>query len=669
MFTRRQLLRTGTVAGASAFTGPVLRGDRRTSTEEAPPAAHDGLLDPARIPKYVTPLFVVPPMPPAAGEPGMDVYHIAAREFVQQILPDGFPATTVFGYGSARDPATFRYPGYTIEAIVGRPVRVTWANQLMSSSGKFRPHLLPVDPSILWANPPGGVHGRDSRPTFRRTPGPYRGPVPFVTHLHGGHNVEESDGYPEAWYLPPARDIPLGFARVGTVYERYREEARERTGVVWKPGSAVFQYANDQRATTLWYHSHELGLTRLNVYAGLAGLYLLRGGLADLPAGVLPGPAPRLSDLPGSRAYEVPLVIADRSFTTDGSLFFPRSRGFFGDVPPEGPFVPTTDVPPIWNPEFFGTTMVVNGTTWPAFEVEPRRYRLRLLNACNTRTLILKIVTDPLAPRPVEPAVPLWMLGSDGGFLPTPVPLDSVLLGVGERADVLVDLTGLRPGTGLYLINEGPDEPYGGGTPGVTFAPADPATTGQVMRLEVIRPASVDTSVPPDQLRLPTLIPLGPATRTRQVSMNEMESVFFADAPTEVLLGTLDSTGAGRPLPWDAPVTEDPELNSTEIWELHNFTNDGHPIHLHLVQFQVLNRQRFDGPVRPAESSESGYKDTVLALPGEITRIKATFDQRGQFVWHCHILDHEDSEMMRPYHVGPPSGASQTHAGQGPYDR
>src|SRR5262249_27764989 len=163
-----------------------------------------------------------------------------------------------------------------------------------------------------------------------------------------------------------------------TYYERFRAGSEHRNGVKWPTGSAVFDYRNDQRATTLWYHPHELGMTRTNVHAGLTGMYVLRGGPGDLPPGVLPDPV-----------HELPLVIQDRSVNTDGSLFFPASRGFFGDTPPEGPWIPKSDVPPIWNPEFFGNTMVVNGNTWPVLSVEPRRYRFRLLNACNARTLIV----------------------------------------------------------------------------------------------------------------------------------------------------------------------------------------------------------------------------------------------------------------------------------------
>src|SRR5829696_8688841 len=212
---------------------------------------------------------------------------------------------------------------------------------------------------------------------------------------------------------------------------------------------------------------------------------------------------------PGHRYHELPLAIQDRSFNRDGSLFYPASRRFFDDF--AGPYIPRRDISPIFNPEFFGNTMVVNGRTWPQLAVEPRRYRLRLLNGCNSRFLLLKLVTNPLARRPARPAVPFWQIGSDGGFLPAPVQLDQLLLGLAERADVIVDFTGMPVGTELYLINEGPDEPFGGGEPEEAFEAADPATTGQVMKLTVVPLASHDTSIPPDQLRLPAFRPLGPA--------------------------------------------------------------------------------------------------------------------------------------------------------------
>ncbi|HWQ56532.1 MAG TPA: hypothetical protein VN442_22790, partial [Bryobacteraceae bacterium] len=240
------------------------------------------------------PLVIPPAMPMTRtivqrGQGPVDNYEIAVRQFRQQILPTNMPSTTVWSYGSVNHPGTFNYPAFTIEARFNRAVRVKWINDLKDANGNFLPHLLPVDPTLHWANPPDGAAGRDSRPTFTSTPGPYTGPVPIVTHLHGGHSSQESDGFAEAWYLPAANGIPADFARVGTWYDVFKSIFLNETGVAWEPGTATFQYANDQRAATLWYHDHTLGMTRLNVYAGPAGFYLLRLGPGDLPTGVLPG--------------------------------------------------------------------------------------------------------------------------------------------------------------------------------------------------------------------------------------------------------------------------------------------------------------------------------------------------------------------------------------------
>src|SRR5205814_3769765 len=197
--------------------------------------------------------------------------------------------------------------------------------------------------------------------------------------------------------------------------------------------------------------------------------YLIRGGSGDLPFGVLPGPAPRAGDPPGMKYYEIPIIIQDRSFDANGSLFYPDNRAFFeglqiGQL--QIPFIPQdgctgpSDVSPIWNPEFFGNTMVVNGNTWPYLAVEQRRYRFRFLNASDSRFLILKMSRDGL---------PFWQIGGDGGFLPSPVQLDRLLMAPAERADVIVDFTGVPVGTEIVLLNVGPDEPFGGGEPGSEF--------------------------------------------------------------------------------------------------------------------------------------------------------------------------------------------------------
>jgi len=310
--------------------------------------------------------------------------------------------------------------------------------------------------------------------------------------------------------------------------------------------------------------------------------------------------------------------------------------------------------------------MVVNGRTWPMLTVEPRRYRFRLLNACNTRVVMLKVASNPTAARPAPAALPISVIGTDGGFLPKPVRLDSATVAVAERFDVIIDFTGLPHGTALYLINEGPDEPYGGGSPGVDFTPADPGTTGQVMKFVVGTLHGTDTSCPVNQLSLPSITPIGNSTVTRRLSLNEMDSTTFPEAPNMGMLGTLNSDGTPNALHWGDAISEKVSVGSTETWELYNFTEDGHPIHIHQVQFQVVNRQTMQttasGAVdingtasktkpRPPQSWETGFKDTVVALPGEVTRVKAKFDLKGRFVWHCHIIDHEDNEMMRPYQV------------------
>jgi FtsP/CotA-like multicopper oxidase with cupredoxin domain len=671
--TRRRFLQSGAGAGAGLIlwrlgaAGPVF----------AVPIP-GGTLDPTSIPKYEAPLVIPPAMPRTAklsgpGGTSIDYYEIAVRQFHQDVLPPSMgKPTTVWSYGSINHPGTFNYPAFTIESAFGVPVRVNWINQLVDASGHYLPHLLPIDQTIHWANPPGGPGGTDMEGL---NPAPYSGPVPIVTHLHGGHSSEESDGFPEAWFLPAANNIPAGFATVGSHYDAFRAEAEALYGQSWGPGRAVFQYNNGQPAATIWYHDHTLGMTRSNVYAGPAGFYLLRGGPGDDVVGTLPGPAPALGDPPGTKYFEIPIAVQDRSFNQNGSLFYPDSRAFFEGLnqPPtepylDIPFIPDrscggrrSDIAPIFNPEFFGNTMVVNGRTWPELEVEQRRYRFRFLNGCNSRFLILRMGNG----------LPFWQIGAEGGFLPEPVQVDQLLLGLAERADVIVDFTNVPVGVTIVLRNLGPDEPFGGGEPDEDFDAADPDTTGQVMRFRVVPATSEDTSTPPGQLRLPQPPPIPPATKTRKVSLNEEDSrtvrvstdedgnvvLDCADGdpfgPRFALLGRVEG-GKGKPLRWDDPISENPKVGATEVWEMYNFTPDAHPIHIHEITFKVVNRESLEtGAVRGPEPWESGRKDTVIAYPGEITRVKANFDRPGLFVWHCHIVEHEDHEMMRPYRIGP----------------
>ena len=679
MLTRRQFLKIG-AGGTSIFLTTKFGNLVRVAKAQIP----GGTLDPLAVPKYQTPMLI-PPAMPRAGKvkqkmaKNIDYYEIAVRQFQQQILPAGdFPATTVWGYGpvvAQNGPQIFNAPSLTIEAKYNKPVRVKWINQLVDGNGDYLPHLLPVDQTLHWANPPGGTADRDTRPTFAITPEPYTGPVPMVTHVHGAVGVgDESDGYAEAWYLPDANNIPGGHATEGTWYDFFAGKALAKFGETWGTGFATFQYPNKNRASTIWYHDHALGMTRLNVYAGPAGFYIIRGGPSDNvldsrsgTRAVLPGPAPALGDAPGMTYYEIPIAIQDRSFNTDGSLFYPDSREFFDGATASDPgFIPYTDLSPIWNPEFFGNMMMVNGNTWPYEVVEQRRYRFRFLNGCQSRFLILAFNNIP--------GVEVWLIGNEGGFLSAPVNLTAtnsnrLLMGLAERADMIVDFTNAPVGN-YVLGNFGPDEPFGGGVPEVDFEPADPDSTGQVMEFRVVPAVAADPTTPPQFLVLPPTTPLPPETATRPLALLEEMSTVW-DGPAEAVLGTVAgdpniAPGVWTKRLWMNPVTENPNVGDTEVWEIYNATGDAHPMHIHEIVFEVVNRQDIvvdegtqEVEVEPGsvptlpESWETGFKDTVVAYPGQVTRVRAQFNTPGQFVWHCHIVEHEDNEMMRPYRIGP----------------
>jgi FtsP/CotA-like multicopper oxidase with cupredoxin domain len=673
--SRRKFLKGTAAAGGLYWLGPhlMLRGKALAS---GPYAIPGGSLSPGDIDKFVLPLVKPPAMPPSKGSnKNKTIYRIGVRQFSQRVMSPPHPKTTVWSYGSSDYPGTvfeggtFNYPAFTVEAHWNKTTQVLWSNELRDSGRRFLPHLLPVDQTLHWANPPGGLAGRDKRGF---DPTPYAGPVPFVTHVHGAHTREDSDGYPEAWYLPDAIDIPAGYATRGTFFDYFNDTYHHN----WDTGTVSFKYPNDQPAATLWYHDHTLGMTRLNVYAGPAGFWLIRGGPNDIELGYT---APGVGDNPLGEYTEIPIAIQDRSFNADGSLFYPDNRAFFEGLGPDQlqiPFTPeigcdglASDVSPIWNPEFFGNCMVVNGFTWPFLEVEQRRYRFRFLNGANSRFLIIK----------TDNGMPFFQIGAEQGFLPQAIELDSLLMAPSERADVIMDFTNLPVDTEVTLLNLGPDEPFGGGIPGIDFDPADPNSTGQIMRFVVKAATSPDTTAHPLDLILPGAEALGATDSVRAVSLNEEEShsikvsedtegnlLLDCDGgevfgPTAALCGVLEEDedeGGGEELLWSDPITENPIFNTTEVWEIHNFTVDAHPIHVHLVKFEVLGREPFGGGMSVAGSNgplpaETGFKDTVIAYPGEITRIKAKFDLAGLFVWHCHIVEHEDNEMMRPFHVGP----------------
>ncbi len=548
-------------------------------------------LDPSVLRKYVDPL----PIPHVLrGE-----HHVVPMVPMREKLHRDLPPTRLWGFLGT-------YPGPTIEVRKNQSIRVRWESHLPET------HLLPVDPTL---------HGTMDSPAVRT-----------VVHLHGAQVGPESDGYPEAWFTRRFKEVGPAFT------------------------TETYYYPNSQPATTLWYHDHALGITRLNLYAGLAGFYLIRDEVEDS------------FKLPQGR-FEIPLLIQDRSFNQDGSLFYPDNRLFFDGFP--GPYVsePGAVIHPIWNPEFFANTILVNGKVWPFLRVEPRRYRLRIVNGSGSRFFNLKF----------NNGLTFTQIGTDGGFLPAPVEVGEILLAPAERADVIVDFSSFR-GQRFLLINTAPDEPFGGLLPDPNNPDSPPPpnanTTGQVMQIRVDLPLSGS-----DRSEVPASFPFvrlseSDATNTRNVSLNENQLIAGSEEfPISALLGT-----SSQGLSWEEDITENPRSGSTEIWRIINTTEDTHPIHLHLVQFQILDRIPFDveafltdrptpgpienyytgAPIHPSPN-EAGRKDTVCANPREVTRIVAKFDlpsyviPPARYVWHCHILEHEDNEMMRPYSVEPGS--------------
>jgi spore coat protein A len=565
----------------------------------APAQAQPALLDPEVHPKFVNPLpnpldpsFIFAPDGTTAT--GEDLYTIGVFQFQQSLgLVDalGNPlTTTVWGYGKDRSSAT--YPGRSFQVYKDHPVNVLWTNNLVDDLGNPLPHFLPVDETIHWAMP-------------MDPPYPYSG-VPVVTHLHGGHTESASDGLPEAWFTP-------GFAQ---------------KGATWK--KKVLHYDLDQQAATLWYHDHALGITRLNVYAGLAGFFILRDdadtGRRDNPLGLPAFP------------YEVPIVIQDRMFTADGQLHYPSM--------PEEPGQPDPSV----LPEFFGGFILVNGQAWPVLDVEPRKYRLRLLNGSDSRFYNMWINAGTAMTQGTGPLI--YQIGTDEGLLYAPVPLAQLTLGPGERADTIVDFAGFEGLTLIMRNNARSPFPKGDAV--------DPQTTGQLMAFRVGTAVTEPDNPLPVTLRPSPIVPPGLAVRTRQLVLFEGVDGYGRLNP---MLGTADQ-GA---LHFNAPITENPMLDDVEVWEIFNATEDAHPIHQHLVAFQILDRQRFRAhvgengqltnirvigrPQKPA-ANEAGWKDTAQMFPRTVTRVIAKYDREGLYVWHCHILSHEDHDMMRPYCVG-----------------
>jgi len=575
-----------------------------------PAAVSAAPLDPLSLEKYVDPLPIPSVMPQAPPN-----YYEVGMWQIQHKLHRDLPPTTMWAYGPSPELASV--PGPTIEAVRNTPIQVHWVNHLPME------HLLAyaIDPTLHMAHAHMGC--------------------PTVVHLHGGATEPQSDGHPEAWFTP-------GFAEKGPTWKK-----------------EVYTYANRQPPTTLWYHDHALGYTRLNMHCGLFGFYLLRD----------PGHEP--PGLPSGR-YEIPLVIQDQLLNDDGSLFYPN----VGDNPEH----------PVWVPEFFGDLITVNGKIWPRLDVEPRKYRFRILNASNARVYALAL-NDRASGMP-GPA--FQVIGSDGGYLPAPVRLagpgnqgpPELTIATAERADVVIDFSRLAPGTELIMKNHG-RAPFPSGDP------VDPQTTGDVMMFRVVPSTGPDPSTVPDVLA--QVERLANPSNTRRLWLQEVEG---ENGPLMALLSGLT---------WMDPVTETPVVGSTEVWEIYNTTEDAHPIHIHLIQFQVLDSQPFDvdrfmasvegtggashvgfgrqgrgkkwrddylrGSPKPPEEEDAGWKDTFRMMPGEVTRVIVRFaPQDGMpafafdataepgYVWHCHISEHEDNDMMRPYMLVP-AAAATTRAG------
>ena len=424
--------------------------------------------------------------------------------------------------------------------------------------------------------------------------------VRLMTHLHGGFVAADSDGNPAV--------APNGFG----------------------PGDVQNVFYTNQTpqmpASLLWFHDHGLGATRLNVFAGLAAAYILRDSHDT-------GSEPNPIGIPGG-AYEIPLVIQDRQFNADGTFQYPVS-----DIPGS-----------TWIGEYFGDVMLVNGKVWPFLDVEPRMYRFRVLNGCNARILALDIA---------GPA--LWQIGAEGGMFDLPVAVKHVVLAPAERADILVDFSKFA-GQTLVLKNRKPQKPVSNPAPQLE----------QVMQIRVGTtvsqpgPSVVPSSLPGRRADLPEPI------ATRYITLNEID-------PEEVDW-FLDLNGVH----FEAPVTEAPKLGTVEDWVYINMTGDTHPMHTHLVTFQVIDRTPFDveayeaaygdtdgvpggidptpfatGPAEAPAPEERGFKDTVKANPGYFTRIRAKFElptgvsAPQDYVYHCHIVEHEDNDMMRPFTVTP----------------
>ncbi len=510
-------------------------------------------------PNRITPYIDPLPIPRILSRPKTakgGVEYVMRMSEFSQRLHSQLPATTVWGYEGS-------YPGPVIEAHAGQSVSIRWENHLPQR------HLFPVDKHIHGAGLPN--------PQVRTVP-----------HLHGARTRSADDGLPELWF----------------------ESGK----------SVTYHYPNQQRPTMLWYHDHAIGVTRLNNYAGLAGIYLLRGeeeSKLNLPQG----------------KYEIPLVLQDRRLDDKAQLQY---------IPTEMDGTPHPDGS--WGPEFFGNLPVVNGAIYPVLDVEPRLYRFRVLNAANSR--FFRFFFSKPGQNLV--AFPFTVIGGDGGLLTSPVLVPSMLLGPAERADILVDFTNMAGGEFIFANNA--PAPFPGEEAGL---PQIAARIPNLFKVRVNRPLEGATERKMWTIPVERLDPASAVMTRDLVLAEELDK-------NQKSLG-LRINGKG----YHDPVTERPKLGTTEVWRFINTTDDAHPVHIHLVQFQIIDRTPFDvqmfldkkelkltGPPIDPRAIEGGWKDTVRADAGQVLRVVVRFDgYAGKYVYHCHMLEHEDNDMMRPFEV------------------
>ncbi len=664
--TRRQVLKSGMIAGAGLMVP--------WSFNRAAYAAllADGLSDPALQPKFVElapnaldPSFLFKDLSHRglpAHKPNFNIRVQEARQETGLIDPKNGRKlkTRIWGYGNN----TVSWPGQTIQVMNtdsggAAETVVRWENKLHGQK-----HLLPVDTNLHWCY---SLKGESSRNGVDYTQYSIeKNGVPLIPHLHGGHSDYQFDGNPEFFFSP----------------------GEKITGPQWDFISGgftnTFRYDNNVQPGNLWYHDHALGITRLNVYAGLAGFYFVRDAWDS-------GAPDNLLDLPAF-PYELAYAIQDRMFTAKGELFYPAFPGdpFYDDfITGEEAKLPPELFPgggPTGLAEFFGDHMVVNGKIWPKTNVEPRNYRMRLLNGTDSRFMVVRFRSqDNLNATDLNGAsepIPFYVIGSDQGLASAAIQTDTLVFEPGSRYDIIFNFAELQ-GKRIIMENLGGDAPFGGDHGGALDADDffPDRQTDRIMAFDVVVP--FDTSVPDKFYAAAIANEIAtPATSIiRKVALFEGKDEFGRLQP---LLGAYnEDAGTWDALTWHAPTTEKPAVNTTEEWEIYNFTGDAHPVHLHLVHFEILGRNAitFDSEdggqevhqhngatgVAPAVTNvavgaavnlgpsdgyvENAPKDMVTALPDQVTRIRATFDKMGRYVWHCHILSHEDHEMMRVLEV------------------